>query len=258
MRSNKLEAFSKDVGMDSKFIKFASSHRRDWDSSTSRPCLEDPLAHEECIREDWYFGYPYGSEDYTPEDVNNPKKLLDSSISNWKGSRDDLGNAVQDIKNARQIGDGVDPMELMFATFVPVMLIKKSIAAMNDIVEQAKKIEKAKRIANITNWIGAIVFVLPVAGVGLETLSSTLLANIGKVLSLLGDLGTIGIGINDTIGGNKDAWVAAGCAVFAGRGLVRVREVSSAAQAARTLKIDTSIPDVSDMRSLLEALAAIS
>jgi hypothetical protein len=258
MRGNKLEDFAKDVGIDSKFILFGDSHRRDWDSSTSQPCLADPLSHDYCLWEDWYFGYPYGSPDYTPEDVSNPKKLLDSSIGNWKGSRDDLGNAIQDIRNGRQIGDGVDPMELMFATFVPIMLVKKSITAMNDIVELAKKIEKAKRIANITNWIGAIIFVLPVAGTGLEALTSTLLQNIGKVLDLLGDLGTGALGIYDTVGGNKDAWIAAGCAIFAGRALVSVREVSVAAEAARTLKIDMSVPDVSDMRSLLEALTAIN
>ena len=257
MRSNKLEDFASAVGMESKFIRFGNSHRHDYDSATPRTCLEEPLEHEDCIREDWYFSYPFASDDYTPEDVNNPKELLDSSISNWKGSRDDLGTAIQDIKNARQIGDGVEPLDLMFATFVPVMLIKKSIDGMNEIVETADEIEEEKRITNIMNWIGAVVFVLPIAGAGLETLTSTLLANIGKVLSMLGDLGTAAIGIYDTIGGNKDAWVAAGCAIFAGRALVRTREVSAAAQAARTLQIDTSIPDVSDMRSLLEALASV-
>jgi len=228
-----LQKFVAATGIESKYIAFGPSQFYKFDSSTPRPCLLDPKS---CgVNTGFYWDFPYLTKQYSTADVDNPKDLLSASIENWKGSRSDLSDAITALKAKKQLGDGVDPTDLIFACIFPVLLIEASIQKMGEIIETADQIEKAQHIANILNWIGAIIFVLPVVGEGLGAVTAPLIAQIGRLLSLLGDAGTVAIGIYDSVTGTGNAQpaFAALAAVFAGRYIGRASKVEVAARAMR-------------------------
>lgn len=252
LRDDKADQFYKDLGVDSEYVGFTDYNFKP-DNFASRECLTAPIP-ESCKNERYFRNFPYIKDDYTPEDVDNPKKLISGAIDGWEQGRTDLAAAITSLRAKQPIGDGVDPNNLAFSLLFPTLLVQESIGAMDKVVEKAEEIEKEKRKEEIVAWVSAILFVLPFVGVELEATGSIVLANIAKVLDALSDAGFAGIGFYDSYTtGSASQTFAALCGILAGRGLIFLRTEVDGASALLTKLDDATLKAAGDVMLTVKA-----
>jgi hypothetical protein len=86
--------------------------------------------------------------------------------------------------------DAVTWLDMADAAAMPALVMEQAIASMDKVVETAKEITKAQRMASIFNFIGSLLFFIPVIG---GAVSGVAMAPLRAILSLIGTVGEAGL-----------------------------------------------------------------
>ncbi len=91
LRQGDAAKFYSDVGIPQEYVGFRP-YRFHGPDATDEACLSDPLSAH-CRNEDWYLNFPYPMDNYTPDNVTNPKLLISNAMSKWRDAETGLSNA---------------------------------------------------------------------------------------------------------------------------------------------------------------------
>ena len=190
----------------------------------------DPSNRCENVGWDRNFPVPDGFE---KSDVTNPKKIVSDAYNNLKDISRDLPAAAEKIRKGSYDGLAQD---LADAIALPVFMIEEAVAgikSISDAIDEAQR-EREKNI--IIAFLTSIFFFIPIIGQLVGTVAA--LANIGRIIAILGTLGEIAIDIYSVVDtkGN-DPLVIFGL-VLAPLAVFDVIKIAKAASVARAMKQD--------------------
>ena len=154
----------------------------------------------------WGLGLDYDipiPDGYKASDVTNPKTLVQKALENSNGLADQLQWAVLDLQNDCY---GGDPSALVDAVSLPVIMIAQAVDSMAEVAEVAEKIDEEKRKALILAFIGAILFLVPIAGEILGSVAE--LADIASIIAIMGVVGNAALDVYNVIDDPKNAPLA--------------------------------------------------
>ncbi|KAK3330048.1 killer toxin alpha/beta [Apodospora peruviana] len=179
LRKDREEAFWKDIlketGIDQKDIAFKDINK--WGDCNGR--------HDNCKDEEWDLSFPQPNG-YTKEDVSNPKEVAQKGLENTI----DFVPQMEDAIDALAVDSyDADPYELVDAVALPIFMIADAVDQMAKVVEVADDIIEKERKAIIFAFLSAILFFIPIAGEILGTVAA--MANIGRIIALLGELANV-------------------------------------------------------------------
>ncbi|PTB69952.1 glycoside hydrolase family 18 protein [Trichoderma citrinoviride] len=148
------EAINKDHGVGKDWIRFGDTSVRvsngcQWAQGNIRDCQKRQDA--------WFWHYPQAADNIQ---VFNPKDVIGRS---YEKSKDLLFN----LKMLRAIGSldsQLSMADLADAASLPAMTMAFAVDSMNKVVKQARSIKKREREDMIANFVGAILFFIPLAG----------------------------------------------------------------------------------------------
>ncbi|KAL2860831.1 uncharacterized protein BJX67DRAFT_386278 [Aspergillus lucknowensis] len=195
-----------------------------WTDVHHFPCSP---TEEHCAEKYWDYNFPVPSE-YDLEDVINPKDVVDDAYYNLKRLQPDLEDVVQVVKNDDYFGD---INELVDAVSMPVFMVSDAIENMQSIVEIAEEIEEAKAKAILFAFLTAIFFFVPVVGEVMGAVSS--LANIGRIVALLGAAGNVALDVYTILDDPENAPLAIFSLILTPLSLMDVVKIGQAARARR-------------------------
>lgn len=98
---------------------------------------------------------------YKASDVANPKKTAKKALNKSGNLKPQIDIALFELACDAWVGDGrdlVDPIS------VPILMISQAIEEMGKVVEYANEITEARQKEIIAAFLGAILFLIPVAG----------------------------------------------------------------------------------------------
>ena len=129
-------------------------------------------------------------KNFTTSNVINPKDLLKESLDKSLSLVLNMGVINFQVRSGMYTSES--PEDVIDAVAFVILMIQQSIESMEEVVKLAKQIKEADKLALITNFLSAILFVVPVLG---ESLSAMGLVAIGCLLTYLGKTGNISLGI---------------------------------------------------------------
>ncbi|KAI1361353.1 hypothetical protein F5Y08DRAFT_314931 [Xylaria arbuscula] len=175
------------------------------------PAYVDDL-DESCYYKGWWFNEP-NAWDYETSDVTNPKDVISKALGKLK----DIDTEI-DIAVTRSILlEWEKPNELVDALSIPILMVQQAVEAMDKVKEAAEAIIEAERKETIALFLGAIFFIVPLAG---EALAAAGLATLGRYIALIGEAGGVGQGIYE-IASDPDSLPLAIFDLILGAGAIR-------------------------------------
>ncbi|KAI1872594.1 hypothetical protein JX265_005474 [Neoarthrinium moseri] len=151
-------------------------------------------SHSDCVRYDRVrHGYPTRNDSM---EVTNPKDIITKAQSGLDDLHDTMVISQLEWIGLSWNGSGSDMMEVLS---VPVSMLEQAIDSMQrakDIGEQEETAEKNKLIVEI---ISAVLMVIPFAGSALGATTGVLLKTLGRILLVVGDVGTVALALKDIV-----------------------------------------------------------
>jgi hypothetical protein len=181
------DGFFKDIleeyGIEKDWIKFGRKRVRE---ATGCQYAEDI---RECSEKMTTFWYNYPNEGDI--DVFDPKDLIGQGYDESKDLLDRLKVfQADDFDETDMWIDAVTWLDMADAAAMPALVMEQAIASMEKVVKTANQISKAQRAAFIFDFVGALLFFIPVIG---SAASSAAMAPLRAVLSLIGAAGETGL-----------------------------------------------------------------
>jgi hypothetical protein len=179
----------------------------------------------------WSLGVDYTMpyvQNYTESDVVNPKDVVTAANANATDLLGQIGDVLGAMRAGLFEGDFTDVVD---SISIPIMMINSSIAEMATIEHVADEITKEKRMEIILVFFGAILFLVPIAG---ELIGSvTELAEIGEIVSAVGAVGNTAFDIYSVASDPHNAPLAIMSAIFEPLALLDIAKVAKAASIRR-------------------------
>ncbi|RYP87128.1 hypothetical protein DL769_000587 [Monosporascus sp. CRB-8-3] len=148
---------------------------------------------EHCPHQHWDYNFPAPFE-YERDDVGNPKDVVEEARGNLNELGPSMSDLLQDIDDNAYMGNLDDVVN---ALSLPIIMVEDAIKNMQKIKDLANQIDEAKRKSIILAFLSAIFFFLPIAGQVLGSVAA--LANVARILSMIGTLGSIGLDIQSLV-----------------------------------------------------------
>ncbi|KAL3486230.1 hypothetical protein BJX62DRAFT_246961 [Aspergillus germanicus] len=196
----------------------------EWKDVNHFPCYP---TEKHCGEKHWDYNFPVPSE-YDPEDVINPKDVVSKAYDKLKALDPELTDVLDKVKHDEYDGD---INELVDAVAMRVLMVSDAIENMQSIVEIAEEIEEAKAKSILFAFLSAIFFFVPVVGEVMGAVSS--LANIGRIVALLGAAGNVALDVYTIFDDPENAPLAIFSLILTPLALMDVVKVGQAARARR-------------------------
>jgi Glycosyl hydrolases family 18 len=213
------EDILQEYGIEKDWIKFARKRIR---HATGCQYAEDI---NECIEEKSFYWYNYPIDDNVQ--VSDPKDLIGEGYEESKSLLARLkAFQAEDFDEVDMWIDGVTWFDMADAASMPAFVMEQAIASMEKVIETAEEINEAQRVAFILNFIGSLLFFIPVIG---SSISGASMATVRAILSLVGTVGEVGLLVYGIVEDPDSAFMAifgalAGAAI--GRGGFREAAVA--------------------------------
>ncbi|KAK7414551.1 hypothetical protein QQX98_006578 [Neonectria punicea] len=147
-----------------------------------------------CFRKGWWI-HPPVLFNFTEDSITNPKDLVKTALDRVDEAGGDLATVAFRVASGDYVREtfAEDPVD---AIAMPTFMVEESIRYMEEVVETAKEIEADKAMLFLINFLSAIFMILPVLG---TTLGNMGMAQLGRVMVLVGELGGTGLAIRDVV-----------------------------------------------------------
>ncbi|KAJ5364022.1 Peptidoglycan-binding Lysin subgroup [Penicillium cataractarum] len=226
LRDDKADQFWTDlytnVGINKDNIKFGDKQYGECEPSD-----------EHCWDHDYEHDYPI-PVGYDKSDVINPKDIVSNARDKLNGLAPQLDDALRQMRNWLYLPSGDD---LADAISLPVFMISDAVDSMEKIKDIADEIQEEQRKAIILGFLSALFFFIPVVG---EVVGSFVeLANIGRIISLVGATGNAALDIYTIVNDPANAPLAIFSLVLAPLAITDIVALSKAAGVRRGMSSDT-------------------
>ncbi|KAK7432202.1 hypothetical protein QQZ08_001147 [Neonectria magnoliae] len=164
------------------------------DASCARAAVTNGPDHmpESCYYRNHWFDAPE-VKGFDNGDVVNPKTILNKALSNAKPLIDQLSASLFEIQ---AMSWEVDPEDIVDSVSMSILLIRDSVDFMETVVEMGKELEESAKKSFILNLLSAIFLVVSMGG---STLAAAGLTALGRAFVVIGEGGSIGLGIYDMV-----------------------------------------------------------
>ncbi|KAI0540897.1 hypothetical protein GGR58DRAFT_511384 [Xylaria digitata] len=171
----------------------------------------DYSPEKECYYQGWWFNEP-NAWGFKTSDVTDPKEVISKALGK--------------LKNI-DLAQWEKPNELVDALSIPILMVQQAVDAMEEVKETAEAIIEAERKETIALFLGAIFFIVPLAG---EALAAAGLATLGRYIALIGEGAGFGEGIYDIASDPDSLPLAIFDLVLGGAGIRDAAKVGKAAK----------------------------
>ncbi|PSK36632.1 Endochitinase B [Elsinoe australis] len=184
----------------------------------------------DCRNYDWYYGIPT-AQGYEASDVLNPKSMVDKNYNNLKGLAPRIGDTIALMRK----GDyWLNTNDLVDSVALPVAMIVEAVDNMATIEGVVEDMEEEKRKQIIMAFVTALLFFVPMAGQVLSAVAS--LANIGRIIAVLGTAGQLAYDIVDLVNNKGNAPMTIFSIVLAPLAFMDIVQLTRAANARRVMQ----------------------
>ncbi|KAH7016502.1 uncharacterized protein B0I36DRAFT_397093 [Microdochium trichocladiopsis] len=227
LRSGKQDDFYgalyKSTGIDKDNIRWTDVHH--WTCAPTN-------SKEICQKRNWDINFPV-PHGYDREDVLDPKDVVEGARKNLTEIGPGISNVLDGVK-AQTFFGSVD--DIVDAMIVPIVMVEDAVAQMGKVKELADKIDAQKREMIIMAFLSAIFFFVPVMGAVVGAFTS--LANVARIMALVGSLGGAGLDIYDIVKSDSNDFLAIFGLVLAPLDILSVAKITEAASIRRNMKAD--------------------
>lgn len=186
-------------------------------------------ADNECWNNRYGFNEPM-PHGFGIEDVANPKSVAQKGLDSVTAA--DLRSQINRvIINMQALAYPSDGIEIVDAVSLPIMMVVQGVESMSMVVQSAIKLEEAERKALIMAFVGAILFLVPVAGEILGSIAE--LADIGVIITMMGIAGNVAMDVYTIVDDPENAPLAIMDLILAPISLADAALISKAAQIKR-------------------------
>ncbi|KAF9894646.1 hypothetical protein FE257_006534 [Aspergillus nanangensis] len=182
----------------------------------------------------WTLGYDYEipiTDDYSADDVADPKDTAKKGLDRSGNLTPQIKKALFQMSTDTWIGDGMD---LVDSVSMPILMVAHAVEQMGTVADVADEIDEAQKQAIIAGFLGALLFMIPIAGEILGSIEE--LADVGAVLSLAGDVGNAAMGVSDIVKDPDNAPLAIMDLLFVPGSLADAASIAKAAKYRREMK----------------------
>lgn len=173
--------------------------------------------------------------------IPNPKDTINNAIKTYPDLitwLDELAYNEQSWLNTLDFSD-----DIVDGTVMAVVMAQGAVASMQNVIDIGTQVEAAERkqkiITIIEAFLGAFLLLIPSIGEGLDALLST--ARIGRIFTLVSDVGSTGLSIYDVYQDPSSAPLAIFGALLAGFAARDADAMTTAAGFRRTLTADSDV-----------------
>lgn len=170
---------------------------------------------------------------YDQSDVTNPKDVVSQGLTNAQVLGPQIDNIMLEMSFSSYDGNGQD---LVDSLVLPVVMIAEGVDSMEKVVATADQIEAAEEKAILMAFLSALFLFIPLVGEAIGTIAE--LANIGRIVALLGESGNTALDIYDVVSGDDNAPLAIFGRITAPLALSDLVAVGKAADLKRAMKAD--------------------
>jgi hypothetical protein len=196
-------------------------------------CGQEARTRQDCINTGgWYLGVPL-PKGYDQAAIVNPKDTVAKALSNGQLLAPQIKDAIGALKANAYPGN---PNDLIDAVALPVTMLADAVDQMQNVADIAAKAEKEQRNATILAFIGALLFVIPIAGEALGTLTAA--ATISRIILMAGAAGNAAFDIYTILKDPANRPLAIFDLVFAPFALIDVAAMAKAAGLRREMTAD--------------------
>lgn len=170
---------------------------------------------------------------YSASDITNPKNTVQKALDNSNTLLDQIAYVSTNLRN-----DGFDgnPFDLVDSISIPVLMITEAVDSMAQVQSAAGEMNAAKEKGIILAFIGAILFLIPVAG---EIIGAvTEMADVSAILLTVGAVGNAAMDIYTIVDDPENAPLAIFDLVMAPLALLDVVGLAKAAKIRRGMSDD--------------------
>ncbi|KAL5358871.1 hypothetical protein BJX96DRAFT_173834 [Aspergillus floccosus] len=227
LKASKADAFWSDL-LDATGIEQANIAWKNHFNSTDCNGMDDT----ECHASLWDFNFPT-PVNYDKDDVDDPKDVVEKALSNLDGILSQIDSILLDLKGGN-ILTNLD--EIIDSISLPIFMVMEAVESMAEVVDIAEKIDEENRKKIMWLFLGAILFIVPVAGEVLGAFTS--LATIGRIVSLVGVAGNTAVDVYSVVSEKGNAPLAIMSIILAPLALMDVSAVANAARIKRSISAD--------------------
>lgn len=186
-------------------------------------CIRGGFKAEYCYRQNWWIYEPRVVRGYDRDDVSNPKTVISDALSKLQDIQEDLAGILIAMELEEWMSSEDDVVD---ALSLPVLMVEQAVASMKEVIETADEIQEQERKSFILNFLSAILFLLPIAGGAVATIS----ASVGRIILLMGEAGNLAMGIHDIVENPKMAPFAIFGLIIGAQGLRDIGKIGQAAK----------------------------
>lgn len=235
IRSGDRTRFFEDVGIEENFVNFTERTIGERPISDANSCARDP-SQDVCKYTYKYYQFPQPRDDYGPEDIPNPKDMFnadgDGALKQLATTQDHLRTYITELEQGRA---DVDPAQLAWSLMPTVIMVNHSVNSMQELLETAEEVQEKERLQGIFAFLDAFFLLLPFVGSELVAASNTIIANLGRTLTGLGDAYQVGKGIYDGVKYGPAVGIAAIAGFAVGKATWTRPEASSVSTSVKLL-----------------------
>lgn len=197
-----------------------------------KPYTYDDMS-ETCKHQYWWHDAPHIG-DFQPGDVYNPKTVVKETLD-----KIDINDALAEfglaVNSDEYNPDGADEYDLVDALMLPIFMIQAGLEHMEEVVEMAKEIKEAEKIAFITNLLSAIFLVVGGAG---GVIANAGMRVLGRVLVAIAETGNTGLGLYTAVNTPESVPLLIFGLVMSGVGIRDTFKINRAANLRRNMKAE--------------------
>ncbi|KAL3296053.1 putative fg-gap repeat domain-containing protein [Colletotrichum asianum] len=130
---------------------------------------------------------------FNTDDVTKPKTILNKALGDAKPLIDQLSAPLFEIQ---AMSLEADPEDIVDSVSMSILLIRDSVAFLENVVEMGKQLEEADKRSFILNLLSPIFLVVSMGG---STLTSAGLTSLGRAFVAIGEGAGIGLEIYDMV-----------------------------------------------------------
>lgn len=183
-----------------------------------------------CPHQDWDYNFPM-PDNYKQTDVGNPKGLVQKARKNLDELAPGVTSTLDKIQKGTFngiVGDVVDALS------VPIIMVENAVANMkmvNKIGADLDKQDEEKKKMLIVAFLSAILFFVPFVGELAGAVAA--LAGVGRLLSVIGAIGSVGLDIYSVVDSKGNDLFAIAGLVLAPLAIADVARIAKAANIRR-------------------------
>jgi hypothetical protein len=233
LRKDKEEDFYKDVeadtGIKKEFIKWPEKSVMN-PLSTACVGLPGSTMPQKCLDQNHWFNAPQ-VQGFEKGDVINPKQKLQESLENIEKLKKDLGAALWEVMGGGYFSEAED-VDLVDSVMLPIFMFEEGLKSMQQVAEMGKEIKASQEKEFILHMLSSTFFLI--GGLG-TALAGAGLAQLGRILVLIGEAGGTALGIEGVVSDPTTAPLLIFGLVMSGRAIRDANNVARAASIRRTM-----------------------